>query len=569
MRFYLHKIEDVYYYRQAIPKDLRTLFGRNELKKSLKTREYRAARVQVKALVFRTEKLFTQLRSGMLTDKQIERMVKEYLDTFLEVSEQERSGEVTFNNPVLLSHFQKLQERSEAFYTSLHIPEVDETIVDTKARIYEYKAGSLQRKLATNDFTGIEEIVSLMLAINGYADIPKGSPDFQKICREFLKKEINAYRIEAERTLGEYHGEFGKLYPGKSTAPQSVNLKELIDLYKKEVSLKDAWRESTRVKNEGVFNIILELLGNIDIAEIDAKRMLQFFEDMKSYPSNRNKGRYAGKSLAQIRQMKDVKPLAPSSVNYNMTLMSSILIFAQKKNLGVTQNFAEGLQVKIEVKDSEQQAEYSKADIESMFRELAKIRKLVQPERFWIPFLALYSGARLNELCQLYVEDIIEKDGIPCIAITAATDDKATKNRQSERTVPIHPVIIKLGFMKYVESMQGRHERLWPNLKFKRGNYKEDFGKWFNRTLQNKYIAEGERKSFHSLRHSFINFFVQRIDKVPLHILKSMVGHLDDGKGKDITLQRYGKELEPRVLLKTLKMLDYGVDFGLLERSGQ
>jgi integrase len=253
-----------------------------------------------------------------------------------------------------------------------------------------------------------------------------------------------------------------------------------------------------------------------------------------------------------------------------MTILSSLLIFAQKKNLGVKLNYAEGLQVKLEGKESEQQAEYSRTDIENMFRELAKVRRPVQPERFWIPLLALYSGARMNELCQLHVDDVIEKDGVHCISITASTDDKATKNRQSERTVPIHPALVKLGFLKHVDAMRkGKHERLWSNLEFKRGNYKEDFGKWFNRTLQNKFIAEGEKKSFHSLRHSFINYFVQRIEKVPLHILKSLVGHLDDGKGKDITLSRYGKELEPKVLLKTLKMLDYGVDFGLLEKPGR
>ena len=42
---------------------------------------------------------------------------------------------------------------------------------------------------------------------------------------------------------------------------------------------------------------------------------------------------------------------------------------------------------------------------------------LLHPEYFWIPLIALFIGARLNELCQLDCEDIQKHGGISCISI--------------------------------------------------------------------------------------------------------------------------------------------------------
>ena len=35
------------------------------------------------------------------------------------------------------------------------------------------------------------------------------------------------------------------------------------------------------------------------------------------------------------------------------------------------------------------------------------------PENVWIPLIILYQGMRNNEIAQLFVDDIQEKDGIP------------------------------------------------------------------------------------------------------------------------------------------------------------
>lgn len=83
----------------------------------------------------------------------------------------------------------------------------------------------------------------------------------------------------------------------------------------------------------------------------------------------------------------------------------------------------------------------------------------------WLPWLALYTGARLEELGQLRTADVRHEDGIDYLAIEPG-DGKRVKTKSSRRRVPIHPQLVKLGFLTFVESQRARGEaRLFPELK--------------------------------------------------------------------------------------------------------
>jgi integrase len=55
----------------------------------------------------------------------------------------------------------------------------------------------------------------------------------------------------------------------------------------------------------------------------------------------------------------------------------------------------------------------------------------------WLPLLGLWTGARLEELGGLRVEDVKQEGSIPYIFIRA-TDGRRLKNKGSERRVPSH-----------------------------------------------------------------------------------------------------------------------------------
>ncbi len=67
--------------------------------------------------------------------------------------------------------------------------------------------------------------------------------------------------------------------------------------------------------------------------------------------------------------------------------------------------------------------------------------------RRWVPWLALYSGARVNELTQLRSIDVRQIDGIWCLSITPEAG--SVKNHKA-RIVPVHEHLIEQGFPEFV-----------------------------------------------------------------------------------------------------------------------
>jgi integrase len=112
---------------------------------------------------------------------------------------------------------------------------------------------------------------------------------------------------------------------------------------------------------------------------------------------------------------------------------------------------------------------------------------------------------RLNECVQLRTDDIAVLDGVEVILIRAdEEDDKRLKTNASERFVPIHSELKKIGFLTYVAKMKRAGAvRLFPELpKGKRGYYSDPFQKWFSRFLAS-IGAKAPKTSFHSFRHCY------------------------------------------------------------------
>jgi integrase len=92
-------------------------------------------------------------------------------------------------------------------------------------------------------------------------------------------------------------------------------------------------------------------------------------------------------------------------------------------------------------------------DLKRLF-DPANYKKLTMAHARWAPLIALYTGARVGEIAQLYLRDFIVEDGHPCIRIDADNDGQTVKTESSRRLVPLHPVLIELGLLDYVENLR-------------------------------------------------------------------------------------------------------------------
>lgn len=125
------------------------------------------------------------------------------------------------------------------------------------------------------------------------------------------------------------------------------------------------------------------------------------------------------------------------------------------------------------------------------------------PHRFWAPLIGLFTGARVTEVSQLYVDDIAIEHGVPGIHIRKGKPGQKLKNKGSLRFIPVAQPLLDAGFLDFVEHMrEANHDRLFPHLPNNDGN---GFVRQMSRQFSVYIKARGVQDSgmgFHAFRHT-------------------------------------------------------------------
>ena len=166
---------------------------------------------------------------------------------------------------------------------------------------------------------------------------------------------------------------------------------------------------------------------------------------------------------------------------------------------------------------------------------------------YWLPLLALYTGARLDELCQLHVSDIRQEtyqdvhDTSHTIWVLRITDEgvgQKLKNSGSRRRVPIHQALLNLGFIEYVQAQTSI--QVFPELKpaSAYGSLSGNWSKWFGKYLREKIKVIDTKMVFHSFRHNFKDY--ARNAGIATEVHNALTGH----SGGDVAAN-YGSDKYP------------------------
>lgn len=247
--------------------------------------------------------------------------------------------------------------------------------------------------------------------------------------------------------------------------------------------------------------------------------------------------------------------LSKKTMKKYIVFLKSLLLFARKEKLDVISDFSDALDIP-PIQDGDE------INIESYTQdELVKIfGSNFYPSRydrkyfakFWIPLIGLYTGARLNEICQLYVDDIRKENGIFYFNITRDRPDQFTKNTQSIRKVPIHSKLIELGFLDFVKAVKkSKKDRIFYNLTFqKKNHYAGSTSTAYGRYLDKIGITD-RSKVFHSFRHNIETILAHK--KVPQSMINAMCGW----KNKSIPELNYLDKYPLSLLQKEMESLQY------------
>jgi integrase len=183
---------------------------------------------------------------------------------------------------------------------------------------------------------------------------------------------------------------------------------------------------------------------------------------------------------------------------------------------------------------------------------------------YWVPLLLLFTAARREEVCQLTVDHVRESEGIAFLAIDPREDSGRVKTEESRRAVPLHPNLVRLGFLDYVEQRRCvPGGRLFPllNKPNKRGQVGAKWGDWWARYVRNTVgIKDPRVQPAHGFRHLFIT--EGRRAKIPEGDLRRLVGHASDGP-RDAH-SGYGEHLVSALAEEVARIAFRGVDLSHL-----
>jgi integrase len=342
---------------------------------------------------------------------------------------------------------------------------------------------------------------------------PAEDASMRLLASELLKARVRFADLIEERQRGAVveMPPIAPLPPSTGQQPHASGrrLGDLIRDYRAARELEHG-EESTRRKYSHIFKALEEVLGAAKpIAEITRADCRAVLALLREVPSSAPK-KYPGLSLKEAVEAgrRDGAPvLAPGTVASYLQNLSALFNWAMEEDL-LAKNPAKGMAGK--GRANVKRRGFSSDELRTLFAALAP-RRAETPARFWVPALALFSGARLNELCQLAVSDIGEADGIPFLDFSEfdaetgeRVQDRSLKTEASDRRVPVHQELISAGFLEFVQAArEHRGGRLFAELPLARdGRYSHEFSKWFGRFLD-RIDLSARALVFHSFRHGF------------------------------------------------------------------
>lgn len=330
--------------------------------------------------------------------------------------------------------------------------------------------------------------------------------------------------------------------------------------------------EETQSKKRLAIEEFIDLIGDKPIAHYDFNDAESFRSMLRRLPPQRKKSKvYRDLVDEEILALNLDREQCFSDAHIKRTLLEVKAIFGWLKGRKViSDNPFDTVSMTAEHQSyaALTNEDYSKLFKGSVFDEESRD---ATRSRWWLLLIAAYTGARLGEICQLRLSDVSVHDGVLCISINDE-DGKALKTQTAKRLIPVHPVLIELGFEDYLSERRDRTDSkiegdkvlLLPSVWNGASKAGKTASTWFSRYKETCSIEafKGERKVFHSFRHSFIQ---QSMSKdIELSKIQQMVGHESSLMG---TTKTYAGDGYPaQLLLKELEKIEFdGIDIDWLK----
>lgn len=438
----------IFYFRLAIPTDLRKVIGRDYLRQTLKTRDPNTAFIRAQYLLAHCRKQFSELRTRMGKDEL-------NLDWM--------------NKPEI---------------------KIDRVYIKTKDHTIDLRGVQTE---TPEEFEAIKALLSPSAALSS---------------------------------------------PSRPFHMTTKTLSSYLETYLKTTAINSSPRYVVAIQ-DAVGNFI-EFVGDICPESITAELIQQFAESFATWPANRRKKpAYRDKKLFEIldNPVPVEDHISVTTYNNNLQKLSSFMIWLGEQQVLKVENPCKRL-FKKEKKARDQWSDFSATEVQTILSNENLAFDKERPSRYWIPWILAHTGARIEEICALYRDDIqdVPETDYRYILIRNDRPDKHIKNDHSHRAVPIHSFLVKIGFLDYIQSIPAG-TRLFPDLTYKENfGYHDKISDYFSRYLRRIKVYQ-PKKTLKSFRHTVITALYQT--GATQEIVPEIVGHTPDSSS--MSLSRYHK----------------------------
>ena len=294
----------------------------------------------------------------------------------------------------------------------------------------------------------------------------------------------------------------GKIAPVPEPQADGPKLSQAIADYLQDRSDKRDGRSELSVK--GALDIFFEVNGDMPLSSINRGHMRNFEEAVLHWPANARKlQQFKGMTAPRIvraakRLEADRTPLprlADRTRQKYRDIMAGFfnyLVDTDELSKSPTRNALRQLEHRIQ--PAQTRRPYSRAELDRIFDPATfGPWSANKPHHYWAPWLLLYSAARLNEVSQLYCDDVDHPQGIPGFHVRLGRSDQHIKTGSSMRFIPLAQTILDAGFLDYVADVKAAgHARLFPHLKYTNYDYGDYLGDSFGKYLVDIGLKAGE-----------------------------------------------------------------------------
>jgi len=340
------------------------------------------------------------------------------------------------------------------------------------------------------------------------------------------------------------------------------------------------WTPETLDNYKSIFNTFVEIVGDKSVDSITRGDIQDYLNVIDTLPPNRKKikpfrdmdaksaselnAKMGGKSLSKNTKNNYIQRLAEPFEEFVISRIFNYNFFKNARSYKIT------AEEKLDAREP-----WSSEEIKKMIESDEAIQLLAksttQVSKPWALLICLFTGVRIGEILSLPLDGVGWDDDVPYFDFIVREGHNRLKRPASKRRIPIHPTLIELGFLKYLERAQEVQKNVTTPMLFcdVKKTVKHGWGRatenWYNNSFYKKLGIKTEKKVTHSFRHNISDIF-RRAEGVNQLKVSAYIGHSDNYK-KPEWQKGYGSPYSPKELLEITKYIQYDVDFSMLKKN--